>query len=146
MDFDVENFNEQEIAKVNELINSIKKEKNSKKWWIVPNFDFFYEQYNPSIGHNYFIEEQKDFYSKNRPPLKYNFNSHEEAEKWLKNYQEELTFKKAYNELSYFINKLSSIAENLKHHQRISGNELHEIFSEFYNYKNQGNLSKVIEG
>ena len=86
MEFDTTDFNEEEIAKVNELINSIRKEKEpKKKWWIMPTFDVF-DYDNPRIIKGYVVEEQKESYSKSRPPLKSNFNSEEEAKKWLKNY------------------------------------------------------------
>ena len=54
----------------------------------MPNFDCF-EQYNPSIGLNYFVEPQKDSYSRSRPPLKSDFESKEAADKWLKEYLKE---------------------------------------------------------
>ena len=116
MEFDTTNFTEEEIGKVNELINSIKKEKETqKKWWIMPNFDIF-EQFNinnPSIGLNYFIEEQKDSYSRSRPPLKSDFNSKEEAEEWLKNYlKEEEIFKSAQDELDNLVCNLGLIRNN----------------------------------
>ena len=112
MEFDTTDFNEEEMAKVNELINSIRKEKESKKkWWIMPNFDIF-EKYNPSIGLNYFIEEQKDFYSRSRPPLKSDFNSKEEAEEWLKNYlEEESLFKSAKDDVDNLVFNLGHIVK-----------------------------------
>ena len=66
----LESFTDEERERVEALINKIEEEKEKdKKWWIIPNFDIF-EKYNPSIRLNYFIEEQKDSYSKSRPPLK----------------------------------------------------------------------------
>ena len=59
------------------LINQIEQEKKNKnKWWIIPKFDIF-ENYDTSVRLNYYIEEEQDCYSKNRPPLKSGFNSNE---------------------------------------------------------------------
>ena len=70
MEFDTTNFNEEEIAKVNELINSIKKEKESKKWWIMPKYTPFNDNYNyQQFGSCYYVTEQEDGYSKSCPPL-----------------------------------------------------------------------------
>ena len=144
MEFDTTNFTEEEIGKVNELINSIKKEKETqKKWWIMPNFNCF-EQYNPSIGLNYFIEEQKDSYSKSRPPLKSNFNSKEEAEEWLKNYlKEERLFKSAQDELDNFVCNLGHIREKLHKHEYITNDDWENCFQLFNESTVKGDLNKV---
>ena len=77
----------------------------------MPNFDIV-ERYNPSIGLNYFIEEQKDSYSKSRPPLKSDFNSKEEAEEWLKNYlEEESLFKSAKDDIDNLVCNLGHIVK-----------------------------------
>ena len=98
--YNLESFTDEERKRVEALINQIEEEKkNKKKWWIMPNFDIF-EQYIPSIKLNYFVEEQKDFYSRSRPPLKSDFNSKEEAEEWLKGYLEkESLFKSAKDDV-----------------------------------------------
>ena len=112
MEFDTTNFNEEEIAKVNELINFIKKEKESKKkWWIVPTFDAF-DYDNPRTIKGYVVEEQKEFYSKSRPPLKSDFNSEEEAKKWLKHYlKEEKLFDSAIMQIDNLGSNLSMIKD-----------------------------------
>ena len=144
MEFDTTDFNEEEIAKVNELINSIKKEKESnKKWWIMPNFDF-YEQYNPSIGLNYFVEEQKEHYSKNRPPLKIDFDSKEKAEEWLKNYlKEEQLFDSAIMEIDNLGSNLSMIKDKLKQHKMVSEDDWTECFRMFDESRINGELAEV---
>lgn len=60
-----------------------------EKWWIVPTYSPFtnMELFN-EFGFCYEVEPQKDSYSKSCPPLKSDFNSKEEAEKWLKEYLE----------------------------------------------------------
>ena len=85
----------------------------------MPNFDIF-EQYNPSIGLNCFIEEQKDSYSKSRPPLKSDFNS-EEAELWLKDYLEkENIFKLAKDDIYNLVCNLDYVVEKLQKHEFIT--------------------------
>ena len=144
MEFDTTNFTEEEIGKVNELINSIKKEKETqKKWWIMPNFDCF-EQYNPSIGLNYFVEEQKDSYSRSRPPLKSDFNSKEEAEEWLKNYlKEEKVFKSTQDELDNLVCNLSLIRNKLQKHEYITNDDWKNCFQLFNESRLNGDLNKV---
>lgn len=87
MEFDTSDLNDEDIDKINDFILSLKKEKKPTKWWIMPNFDIFSkEYYNDDLKVNYYIEEQKDSYSKSRPPLKSDFDSKEEAEEWLDKY------------------------------------------------------------
>jgi hypothetical protein len=144
MELDVDDFSSDELAEVNALIDSIKKEhtKNTK-WWIMPNFDCF-EQYNSSIGLNYFVEEQKDSYSKSRPPLKSDFNSKEEAERWLKNYlNEEKLFNSAIMEIDNLGSNLSMIKDKLKQHKMISEDDWTECFKMFVKSKKFGELAEV---
>ena len=144
MDFDVTNFNEEELAKVNELIDSIKKEKESnQKWWIMPNFDWD-EQYNPSIGLNYFVEEQKEQYSKSRPPLKSDFNSKEDAEKWLIQYlKEEKIFQDAIMQIDNLGSNLERIKTKLQQHKMISEDDWIECCRMFNESRIKGELAKV---
>ena len=93
----------------------------------MPNFDIF-EQYNPSIGVNYFIEEQKDYYRRGRPPLKSNFNSKEEAEEWLKNYlEEESLFKSAKDDVDNLVCNLGHVVEKLQKHEYITEDDWDEM-------------------
>ena len=79
--YNLESFTDEERERVEALINQIEEEKkNKKKWWIVPKYNLF-----TNIDKSYIVEEQKDSYSRSRPPLTSDFNSKEEAEKWLKN-------------------------------------------------------------
>ena len=144
MELDVDDFSSDELAELNALIDSIKKEhaKNTK-WWIMPNFDWD-EQFNSSIGLNYFVEEQKDSYSKNRPPLKSDFNSKEEAERWLKDYlDKEFLFKSAIKDINNLICNLGHIIGKLQEHEIISKDDWDNCFRWFNDSRKDGNLSKV---
>lgn len=101
------------------------------KWWVMPNFDWD-EQYNPSIGLNYFVEEQKDSYSKNRPPLKSDFNSKEAAERWLNNYLlEQEYFQSAAKRFEVFSAIMSGYADRFKHHKPLERHYLEFKVHEF---------------
>lgn len=145
--YNFESFTDEERERVEALINQIEEEKkNKKKWWIMPNFDFF-EQYNPSIGLNYFIEEQKDSYSRSRPPLKSDFNSKEEAEKWLKNYlKEEKLFNSAKDEIDNLNCNLGLIYNKLQKHEYITNDDWRDCFRMFNESRLDGVLFKVTKG
>lgn len=145
MEFDTTNFNEEEIAKVNELINSIKKEKESKKWWIMPKYTPFNDNYNyQQFGSCYYVTEQEDGYSKSCPPLKSNFNSKEEAEEWLKNYlKEKQLFDSAIMQIDNLGSNLSMIKDKLKQHKMISEDDWTECFRMFNESRINGELAEV---
>ena len=142
--YNLESFTDEERGRVEALINQIEEEKkNKKKWWIMPNFDIF-EQYNPSIGLNYFIEEQKDSYSKSRPPLKSDFNSEEEAEEWLKNYlEEESLFKSAKDDVDNLVCNLAHVVEKLQKHEFITRDDWINCFRLYNESRMKGALGKV---
>lgn len=144
MEFDTSNLNDEDITKISDFIYSLKKEKETQnKWWIMPNFDVF-EKYNPSIGLNYFVEEQKDSYSRSRPPLKSDFNSKEEAEEWLKNYlKEEKLFKSAQDELDNLVCNLGFIRNKLQKHKYITNDDWENCFRLFNESTVKGDLNKV---
>ena len=144
--YNLESFTDEERERVEALINQIEEEKkNKKKWWIVPNFDIF-EQYNPSII-NYFIEEQKDSYSRSRPPLKSDFNSKEEAEKWLKNYlEEESLFKSAKDDIDNLVCNLGHIVEKFQNHEFVTEDDWTKCFRLYNESKIYGALFKVTKG
>ena len=145
--YNLESFTDEERDRVETLINQIEKEKkNKKKWWIMPNFDIF-EQYNPSIGLNYFIEEQKDSYSRSRPPLKSDFNSKEEAEKWLKNYlEEEGVFKSAEDDIDILVCNLGHVIEKLQKHEYITNDDWDNCFKIFNKSRLNGALFLITKG
>lgn len=158
MEFDTSNlglpdyFSAEDKKRVEELVSLIQKEyaeKQSTKWWIMPNFDIF-EQFNinnPSIELNYFIEEQKDSYSRSRPPLKSDFNSKEEAEKWLKNYlDEESLFKSAKDDIDNLVCNFGHIVEKLQKHEYITEDDWNNCFELYNESKVYGALFKVTKG
>ena len=142
--YNLESFTDEERERVEALINQIEEEKkNKKKWWIMPNFDFD-EKYNPSIGLNYFVEEQKEHYSKSRPPLKIDFDSKEEAEEWLKNYLEkESLFNSAEDEINNLNCNLDLIYDKLQKHEYITNDDWDNCFRMFNESRLNGALSKV---
>lgn len=145
--YNLESFTDEERERVEALINQIEEEKkNKKKWWIMPNFDWD-EQFNPSIRLNYFVEEQKDSYSRSRPPLKSDFNSEEEAEKWLKDYLEkESLFKSAKDDIDNLVCNLGHIVEKLQSHEFVTRDDWDNCFRLFDNSLGNGTLSKVTRG
>lgn len=146
MEFDTTDFNEEEIAKVNELINSIKKEKESNiKWWIMPKYTPFNDNYNyQQFGSCYYVAEQEDVYSKSCPPLKSNFNSKEEAEKWLKNYlEEESLFKSAKDDVDNLVCNFGHVVEKLQKHEYITNDDWRDCFRMFNESRLGGALFKV---
>jgi hypothetical protein len=101
------------------------------KWWIMPNFDWD-EPFNPSIGLNYFVEEQKESYSRNRPPLKSDFDSKKEAEKWLNNYLfEESVFQSAAKRFEIFSAIMSDYVDRFKNHKQLEKEYLKFKIHEF---------------
>lgn len=86
--YNLESFTDEERERVEALIKQIEEEKKAQKWWIMPKYAIFSKEAQ-EFGQSYFVEPQTDGYSRSRPPLKSDFNSKEEAEKWLKNYLEE---------------------------------------------------------
>ena len=148
MEFDTTNFNAEEIAKVNELIDSIKKEKekeSKKKWWIVPtNTPLFNNDEYQRFGSCYYVAEQKESYPKCCPPLKSDFNSKEEAEEWLKNYlNEEKLFNSAIENIDNLACNLGIIRNKLKNHYMISDDDWTECFKMFNESRINGELAEV---
>ena len=143
--YNLSSFTDEERERVEALINQIEEEKkNKKKWWIIPNFDIFEQFNNPSIKVNYFIEEQKDSYSRSRPPLKSDFNSKEEAEKWLKNYlEEESLFESAKNDVDNLVCNLGHIVEKFQKHEYITEDDWTKCFELYNESKIYGALFKV---
>jgi len=145
MEIDTSKLTDEQITKLGEFIRNMEEENNKiTKWWIMPNFNVF-EKYNPSIGLNYFVEEQKDLYTRSRPPLKSDFNSKEEAEEWLKNYlkEEEKLFKSAQDELDNLVCNLGHIREKLHKHEYITNDDWENCFQLFNESRLNGDLNKV---
>ncbi len=110
------------------------------KWWIMPNFNFD-EKFNPSIGLNYFVEEQQESYSRSRPPLKSDFDSKEEAEEWLKKYlTEQEHFQSAAKRFDIFSTIMTDYADRLKNHK-----QLDKIYLEFKVHEFLEDINKMDE-
>jgi hypothetical protein len=144
MEIDTSNLTDEQISKLSEFVHSMENEnRKAQKWWIMPNFDCF-EQYNPSIGLNYFVEPQKDSYSRSKPPLKSDFESKEAAEKWLKEYLEtKEDFEPALNDVNELIFNLNRIREKLRMFEKITRDEWKACFKDFEESLNHGSLNKV---
>lgn len=136
--YNLESFTDEERERVEALINQIEEEKkNKKKWWIVPKYT--------NIDKSYIVEEQKDSYLRSRPPLKSDFNSKEEAEKWLKDYlEEESLFNSAKDDVNNLVfNLLGHIIEKLQKHEYITRCDWGNCFRLFDDSMGNGTLSKV---
>lgn len=142
--YNLESFTDEERERVEALINQIEEEKkNKKKWWIVPKYNLFSNE-ESQFGKSYIVEEQKDSYSRSRPPLKSDFNSKEEAEEWLKNYlEEESLFKSAKDEIDNLNCNLSLIYDKLQKHEFVTRDDWCNCFRLFDNSLGNGALSKV---
>ena len=142
--YNLESFTDEERERVEALINQIEEEKkNKQKWWIVPKYRVFSEEAQ-ELGQSYTVEPQKDIYNRGKPPLKSDFNSKEEAEKWLNNYlEEEKLFKVARDELNNLIRNLGYVVEKLQRHEYISNEYWENCFARFNESKGHGYLMLV---
>ena len=142
--YNLESFTDEEQERVEALINQIEEEKkNKKKWWIMPKYNLFsYEE--SQFGESYIVEEQEDSYSRSRPPLKSDFNSKEEAEKWLKNYlEEEKKFKSAKDDADNLVCNFGHIVEKFLKHEYVTEDDWHDCFNLYNESRINGALSKV---
>lgn len=143
--YNLESFTDEERQRVEDLINQIEEEKNVQKWWIMPKYSCFgnialYEKYGPC----YQVEPQEDSYSRNRPPLKSDFESKESAEKWLKEYlEQEVIFKSAINDINNLVYNLDNIREHLRKHEYIGKDEWKSCFELFDESLKEGVLHYV---
>lgn len=145
MEIDTSNLTDEQISKLNEFIHTMEKENEETKWWIIAKYTPFsdglnYEKYGPC----YYVEPEKDAYSKSRPPLKSGFSSEEEAVKWLSDYlKEEDLFLKAEDELDNLVCNLGHIKERLMNHNKVSKVDWLNCFNSFYNSLHNGTLKEV---
>ncbi len=142
--YNLTSFTDEERERVEALINQIEEEKkNEKKWWIVPKYSLFSDE-ESQFGESYFVEEQKDYYSRSKPPLKSDFNSKEEAEEWLKNYlEEEKNFKLAKDDINNLVYNLGHIVEKLKEHEYITNDDWIKCFELYNKSRGYGVLFKI---
>ena len=145
--YNLESFTDEERERVEALINQIEEEKKNKnKWWIVPKYNLFSNE-GHRFGEPYIVEEQKDSYSRSRPPLKSDFNSKKEAEEWLKNYlKEESLFKSAKDDIDNLVCNLGHVVEKLQKHEYITKDDWDNCFELYNESKVYGALFKVTKG
>ena len=148
MEIDTSNLTEEQIEKIKALASGMAEE-NSKanKWWIMPKYSIFCENnlYN-QFGPCYYVEPQKDIYSRSKPPLKMGFNSKEEAQEWLNNYlAEEDKFLKAVDEINSLNRNLGHLVSRLNNHQYITNTDLLNCFKLFNDSWDKGPISRVIK-
>jgi hypothetical protein len=140
--YNLESFTDEERERVEALINQIEEEKKNK-WWIVPKYNLFNNE-ESQFGKSYIVEEQKDSYSRSRPPLKSDFNSKKEAEKWLNNYlKEKQLFDSAIMQIDNLGSNLSMIEDKLKQHKMVSEDDWTECFRMFNESRINGELAEV---
>ena len=145
--YNLESFTDEERERVEALINQIEEEKkNEKKWWIIPKYNYF--EKNEMFEHDaYSIEIQEYSYSKCKVPLKSDFNSREEAEKWLKNYlEEESLFKSAIDDVDKIVQYLDYIIQKLQKHEYITKYDWDNCFRLYNESRIHGALYKVTKG
>ena len=144
--YNLSSFTDEERERVEALINQIEEEKkNEKKWWIVPKYNLFSNE-ESQFGESYIVEEQKDSYSRSRPPLKSDFNSKEEAEIWLcKYFAENFMFNSARNDLNDLILGLDLLRDKLSKHEKITQDEWEDCFKRVSKSVSDGDLCQVIE-
>jgi len=111
------------------------------KWWIMPRYTPLHENYNyQQFGSCYYVEEQQEIYSRSCPPLKSDFDSKEEAEKWLNNYLlEESAFLSAVNRFDNFSALLSEYATRFRNHRQLEKHYLEFKVHEFLEDVNKMN-------
>lgn len=144
--YNLESFTDEERQRVEDLINQIEEEKKAqKKWWVMPKYPVFGIEMR-KFGQSYIVEPQEDSYSRNRPPLKSDFESKEAAEKWLKEYLEtNKNFEPALNDVNELIFNLNRIREKLRMSEKITRDEWNDCFRDFDESLNHGSLNKVIK-
>jgi hypothetical protein len=144
--YNLESFTDEERERVEALINHIEEEKKKKtqKWWIVPTISVLSVEYEKDNIKCFCVEEQKDSYSKDRPPVKSDFASKEEAEEWLNNYlEEEKDFKSARNDIDNVVLNLGHIVEKFRNHEYVTEADWRECFRLYNESKINGALYKV---
>ena len=144
MEIDTHLLSDEQINKINETVAEMLKENLYKKWWIMPKYPIFGSEVE-QFGQSYYVEPQQDSYSRSKPPLKSNFNTKEEAQKWLDDYQhEEDLFLKAIDEINNLNRNLDKIVNKLRKHERITNTDLNNCFESFNASWDRGSIRKVI--
>ena len=111
--YNLDDFTEEEINRVNELVESIKREKDKpKKWMVVPDFDVFCSG-RDDFEKTYHVEEDNGTYSKNKPPVRSGLDSKEEAEQWLETFTTNMVFNSALDEVRKIQTRFDLQFENI---------------------------------
>ena len=144
MEIDTSNLTDEQISKLGELIHSMENEnKKAQKWWVMPRYPVFSKEVR-EFGQTYFVEPQKDTYSRSKPPLKSDFESKEAAEKWLKEYLiEDDLFNKAADEINNLNCNLGHILEKFNRHEYVTPTDIHDCFESFNASLNHGSIKEV---
>ena len=146
MEIDTSKLTDEQISKLDEFVHNMVKENEATKWWIMPKYPVFGSEVQ-QFGQSYYVEPQKDTYARNKPPLKTNFNSAEEANAWLNNYLfEEDLFLKAIDEINNLNCNLGHLVDKLRNHQYITNTDIHNCFELFNESWDKGPISRVIKG
>ena len=145
MEINTSNLTDEQISKLDEYIHKMEEEnKKVIKWWIMPKYPLFGSEVQ-MYGQSYYVEPQQDSYSRSKPPLKSNFNTKEEAQKWLDDYlHEEDLFLKAIDEINNLNRNLDKIVNKLRKHERITNIDLNNCFESFYASCDRGSIREVI--
>ena len=146
MEIDTSKLTDEQISKLGEYVHKMEEENNKvTKWWIMPKYSALCENisYN-QFGPCYYVEPQQDSYSRSKPPLKIDFNSKEEAQKWLDNYlKEEDLFLKAKDEINNLNCNLGQILAKLNRHEYATKDDWLKCFESFDASLNHGTLKEV---
>ena len=143
MEIDTSNLTDEQISKLSEFIHTMEKENKATKWWIMPKYPIFSSEVQ-QFGQQYYVEPQEDTYSKSQPPLKCDFDSAEEAQKWLDDYlKEDDLFLKAIDEFNNLNCNLGHLVDKLHNHQYITSTDIHDCFKSFNASYNHGWIKEV---
>lgn len=143
MEIDTSKLSDEQVSKVHEFINYMVKKNEGVKWWIMPKYPAFGSEVQ-MYGQSYYVEPQQDIYAKSKPPLKSNFNSREEAQKWLDDYlAEEDKFLKAIDEINNLNCNLGDILAFFSRHEYVTKDYWDKCFESFNVSMNHGVLKEV---
>ena len=145
MEIDTSNLTDEQISKLSEFVHKMEQENKATKWWIMPQYSVFCENnlYN-QFGPGYYVEPQKDTYSKSKPPLKSDFNSKGEAQEWLNKYlAEDRLYKFACDELEVLKSNISHIQAKIKNHNKVTEEDWNDCFYAFNASRLHGVLKEV---
>ena len=145
MEINTSNLTDEQISKLDEYIHKMEEEnKKVIKWWIMPKYPIFGSEVQ-MYGQSYYVEPQQDDYSRSKPPLKSDFNTKEEAQKWLDDYlHEEDLFLKAINEIHYLNCNLAHLVDKLRKHEHITNTDMNNFFESFNDYWDRCSIREVI--